>query len=59
MFVLLHRIAYEGDILLGVYSTHELAEQAYRDWSAEHLHVRSQEMVIYEAGVDSPAEMRF
>ena len=59
MFVLLHRVAYEGDTLLGVYTTRELAEEAFRVWAEDHGAIYGTEMCVREVGVDAPAEMHW
>ncbi len=56
MFALLSRVAYEGDAVLGLYSSREAAESAWADFRDADDFGR---MVISEFDVDAPATFSF
>jgi hypothetical protein len=61
MFVLTVAADYEGETLLGVYSTRELAEAASQQFlvDAERELYEFERFVVREVAVDAPAEYRF
>lgn len=58
MFVLLGEVRYEGETLLGVYSTEELAERARDDYETGQSRM-FHDYVIRPVTVDAPAEIRW
>jgi hypothetical protein len=61
MFVLTLAADYEGEVLLGVYSTFELAEAASQQYlvDAERELYHFEQFAVREVAVDAPAEYRF
>ena len=61
MFVLTLATDYEGEILLGVYSSRELAEAASQQFQidTEHELEDYEHFVIREVAVDGPAQYHF
>jgi hypothetical protein len=61
MFVLTVAADYEGETLLGVYSSRELAEAASQQYlvDAERELYHFEQFVVREVTVDAPAEYRF
>ena len=61
MFVLTLAADYEGEALLGVYSSRELAEAASQQYlvDSERELYPFEQFVVREVGVDARAEYRF
>jgi hypothetical protein len=61
MFVLTLATDYEGEMLLGVYSSRELAEAASQQFQIdiEYGPEDYEHFVVREVAVDAPAEYRF
>ncbi len=61
MFVLTLAADYEGETLLGVYTTRELAEAASQQYlvDAERDLPSYEQFVVREVAVNAPAEYRF
>jgi hypothetical protein len=61
MFVLTLATDHEGEMLLGVFSSRELAEAASQQFQidTEHELEAYEHFVIREVAVDAPAEYRF
>lgn len=56
VYVLFYTVAYEGSLLLGVYTTEEEALAAWEAWSKSRVAITDDECDIREVVVGAPAE---